>query len=156
MFRDMMGGLQFIAKPGNLRNMRADTPVLFLSGEQDPVGGMGRGVRKVRQMFLDAGCTDVTLKLYPGGRHEMFHEVSQQEVFEDLLAWLEDKLPHFGYNVSEAIRRGFCDLSGSSGRRTHLQRPQLQGLSGVQRARLRQHHARPRRQGHRHRGHPQL
>ena len=93
MFRDMMGGLQFIAKPGNLRNMRADTPVLFLSGEQDPVGGMGRGVRKVRQMFLDAGCTDVTLKLYPGGRHEMFHEVSQREVFEDLLAWLEDKLP---------------------------------------------------------------
>ena len=93
MFRDMMGGLQFIAKAGNLRNMRADTPVLFLSGEQDPVGGMGRGVRKVRQMFLDAGCTDVTLKLYPGGRHEMFHEVRQQEVFEDLLAWLEDKLP---------------------------------------------------------------
>ena len=93
MFRDMMGGLQFIAKPGNLRNMRADTPVLFLSGEQDPVGGMGRGVRKVRQMFLDAGCTDVTLKLYPGGRHEMFHEVRQREVFEDLLAWLEDKLP---------------------------------------------------------------
>ena len=32
MFRDMMGGLQFIAKPNNLRNMRADTPVLFLSG----------------------------------------------------------------------------------------------------------------------------
>ena len=96
MFRDMMGGLQFIAKPGNLRNMRADTPVLFLSGEQDPVGGMGRGVRKVRQMFLDAGCTDVTLKLYPGGRHEMFHEVSQREVFEDLLAWLEAHMPREG------------------------------------------------------------
>ena len=93
MFRDMMGGLQFIAKPDNLRNMRADTPALFLSGDRDPVGGMGRGVRKVRRMFLDAGCTDVTLKLYPGGRHEMFHEVRQQEVFEDLLAWLEDKLP---------------------------------------------------------------
>ena len=93
MFRDMMGGLQFIAKPDNLRCMAPDTPVLFLSGDQDPVGGMGRGVQKVRKMFLEAGCTDVTLKLYPGGRHEMFHETNQQEVFRDLLAWLEDKLP---------------------------------------------------------------
>ena len=93
MFRDMMEGLQFIAVRDNLRKMDPSTPVLLLSGDRDPVGGMGRGVRKVQNMFLDAGCTDVTLKLYPGGRHEMFHEVNQQEVFQDLLAWLEDRLP---------------------------------------------------------------
>ena len=93
MFRDMMEGLQFIAVRDNLRKMDPSTPVLLLSGDRDPVGGMGKGVRKVQNMFLDAGCTDVTLKLYPGGRHEMFHEVNQQEVFQDLLAWLEDRLP---------------------------------------------------------------
>ena len=92
MFRDMMGGLQFIARPCNLRKMDPDTPVLFLSGERDPVGGMGRGVRKVYAMFRRAGCRDLTLTLYPGGRHEMFHEVNRQQVLEDLLAWLEDKL----------------------------------------------------------------
>ena len=93
MFRDMLGGLQFIGKKSNLRNMDLDIPVLFLSGDRDPVGGMGRGVQKVRTRFSEAGCRDVTLKLYPGGRHEMFHEINQQEVFEDVLAWLEDKLP---------------------------------------------------------------
>ena len=93
MFRDMMEGLQFIAVRDNLRKMDPSTPVLLLSGDRDPVGGMGKGVRKVQNMFLDAGCTDVTLKLYPGCRHEMFHEVNQQEVFQDLLAWLEDRLP---------------------------------------------------------------
>ena len=63
------------------------------SGADDPVGGMGRGVRKVAGMFQAAGCRDVTLKLYPGGRHEMFHEVNRRQVLQDLLSWLEDKLP---------------------------------------------------------------
>ena len=93
LFRDMMGGLQLIAKPDNLRNMDPEVPVLFLSGADDPVGGMGKGVEKVFRMFQSAGCRDLTRKLYPGGRHEMFHEVNQREVFSDLLAWLEDKLP---------------------------------------------------------------
>ena len=93
LFRDMMGGLQFIARADNLNRMAPDIPALFLSGADDPVGGMGRGVRKVAGMFQAAGCRDVTLKLYPGGRHEMFHEVNRRQALQDLLSWLEDKLP---------------------------------------------------------------
>ncbi|NBI66972.1 alpha/beta fold hydrolase [Pseudoflavonifractor sp. 60] len=92
MFRDMMGGLQFIANRKNLTRMDGSTPVYFLSGSQDPVGSMGKGVRKVEKMFRTAGCRDVTVKLYPGGRHEMFHELNRQEVFQDLLDWLESRL----------------------------------------------------------------
>ena len=92
MFRDMMGGLQFIAARKNLARMSKDTPVYFFSGDQDPVGSMGRGVRRVEEMFRAAGCTDVTVKLYPGGRHEMLNEINRQEVFQDLFVWLEQKL----------------------------------------------------------------
>lgn len=92
MFRDMMGGLQFIADRANLAKMDKDTPIYFLSGDRDPVGSMGEGVRKVEKMFRSAGCRDITVKLYPGGRHEMFHEINRQEVFHDLLAWMEGKL----------------------------------------------------------------
>ncbi len=92
LFRDMMGGLQFIAQPENLRHIDSNLPVLFLSGEDDPVGGMGRGVRKVFHMFQAAGCKDLTLQLYPGGRHEMFHEVQREAVFADLLTWLQHRL----------------------------------------------------------------
>jgi len=92
MFRDMMGGLQFIADRGSLARMDKDTPVYFLSGDRDPVGAMGKGVRKVADLFRSAGCRDVTVKLYPGGRHEMFNEINRQEVFEDLLAWIESRL----------------------------------------------------------------
>lgn len=96
MFRDMMGGLQYIASRENLARMDPDTPVYFFSGDQDPVGGMGKGVRKVYAMFQAAGCRDVTLKLYPGGRHEMFNELDRQQVFDDLLAWLEAHMPREG------------------------------------------------------------
>ncbi len=92
MFRDMMGGLQFIADKANLSKMDKDTPIYFLSGDRDPVGSMGRGVRKVEELFRSAGCRDVTVKLYPGGRHEMFNEINRQEVFGNLLAWIESKL----------------------------------------------------------------
>ena len=90
MFEAMMGGLQYIAKKENLARMDPATPVCFLSGDQDPVGGMGKGVKKVVGMFQKAGCRDVTVRLYPGGRHEMFHETNAQEVFEHLLSWLEE------------------------------------------------------------------
>ena len=90
MFEAMMGGLQYIAKKENLSRMDPSTPVYFLSGDQDPVGSMGKGVKKVAAMFRGAGCRDVTVRLYPGGRHEMFHELNAQEVFDDLLSWLEE------------------------------------------------------------------
>ena len=91
MFRDMMEGLQLIARRDQLARMDRNTPVYFLSGDQDPVGSMGAGVRRVEEMFRTAGCRDVTLRLYPGGRHEMFHEINRQEVMDDLLAWLQSR-----------------------------------------------------------------
>lgn len=92
MFRDMMGGLQYIADRNNLARMDKETPVYFLSGDRDPVGAMGKGVEKVVRMFRKAGCRDVSVKLYPEGRHEMFNELNRDEVMADLLDWLESKL----------------------------------------------------------------
>ena len=92
MYRDMMGGLQYIADPKNLKKMYKTTPIYFFSGDHDPVGQNGKGVRKVAEFFRTAGCTDVTVKLYPEGRHEMLNELNKQEVYQDVLSWLEAKL----------------------------------------------------------------
>lgn len=92
MFRDMLGGLQYIADRKNLKKMYKTTPVYFFSGDRDPVGQNGKGVQKVAGMFREAGCTDVTVKLYPGGRHEMLNEINKQEVYQDILSWMEGKL----------------------------------------------------------------
>ena len=54
---------------------------------------MGKGVRKVEALFRRAGCRDVTVRLYPGGRHEMIHELNRQQVLDELLVWLEERIP---------------------------------------------------------------
>ena len=46
LFREMLSGIAFITRPGNIRKMNANTPVYFLSGSMDPVGEFGRGVRR--------------------------------------------------------------------------------------------------------------
>ncbi|MEG2096765.1 MAG: alpha/beta hydrolase [Pseudoflavonifractor sp.] len=89
MFRDMMGGLQFISDKKNLAKMEQNTPIYLMSGDKDPVGAMGAGVEQVRGFFAAAGTKDLSMKLYPGGRHEMLNETNRGEVYEDIRAWLE-------------------------------------------------------------------
>ena len=67
-------------------------PVLLLSGDMDPVGNYGKGVRKVYERLLKAGCERVTLKLYPDARHEPHNEINRDEVFSDLIAYFEEVL----------------------------------------------------------------
>ena len=89
MFRDMMGGLQYISSEEALSRMDPSTPVYLFSGDRDPVGSNGEGVKKVYGFFKDHGTADLTMKLYPGGRHEMLNEINKGEVYADVLAWLE-------------------------------------------------------------------
>ncbi len=64
-------------------------PVLFLSGEQDPVGDFGKGVKRVYRQFCALGLSDVSIKLYPEARHELLNESNREEVFEDIWKWLK-------------------------------------------------------------------
>ena len=90
-YRDMFAGLSRLY-PERIGAMRKDIPVLLLSGDHDPVGANGTGVEKVAQEIRQAGVEDVQVKLYPGGRHEMFNEINREEVRKDLISWLESKL----------------------------------------------------------------
>ena len=92
LYSDLMQGITMMQKPANLQKMQKNLPILFISGDKDPVGNMGEGVKAVYDSFLEAGCTDITLKLYAGGRHELLNELNWAEVFEDLQDWLNRKL----------------------------------------------------------------
>ena len=92
LFRDMMTGVKFITNKKNLTAMNKDMPVYFMSGDMDPVGECGKGVQKAYNNFLEAGMKDVSIKLYPGGRHEMLNEINKDEVYSDILTWLGSKI----------------------------------------------------------------
>ena len=92
MYADMIGGMHYIGKPKNVAKVDKSCPIFLLSGDKDPVGGQGKGVLKARDLYLRAGCTDVSCKLYPDGRHEMLNELNYEEVHQDVLQWLDSHL----------------------------------------------------------------
>ena len=49
-------------------------------------------MQKAYNNFLEAGMKDVSIKLYPGGRHEMLNEINKDEVYADILSWMEQRL----------------------------------------------------------------
>ncbi len=67
-------------------------PMLFVSGADDPVGNYGKGVKQAVRTVQKAGVRDVTMKLYPGGRHEILNDREHEEVYEDVLSFYEEIL----------------------------------------------------------------
>lgn len=88
LIRDLLGGIRQIQKPENLQKMDKNLPVFFFSGDHDPVGDMGKGVGRTAAAFEKAGMKRVSLKLY-SGRHEMLNEKNHDQVYSDVLTWME-------------------------------------------------------------------
>ena len=87
---DLLGGLDWIARPGNVAKVPKGMPLYLFAGDRDPVGEFGKGMQRLRDAYVRAGIKDVRLRLYPGGRHEMFNETTRQEVTADFIAWCDE------------------------------------------------------------------
>ena len=74
------------------KSIRKDLPVLFIAGAEDPVGPYGKGVEQAHKAFQRAGMVRTSIKLYPDCRHEILNETNRQEVYEDVLTWLQQLL----------------------------------------------------------------
>jgi alpha-beta hydrolase superfamily lysophospholipase len=81
--------LEAVSKKNWAKKIRSDLPILLMSGDKDPVGNYGKGVRKVYDRLAEAGVEDVTLRLYVDGRHELFNEINREEVFADINEFME-------------------------------------------------------------------
>ena len=92
LLRDMLGGIDFITRPENIRKMDKQKPVLFISGEKDPVGENGKGVKRAAACFKKAGMEKVKVKLYPGLRHEILNEKEREDILQDMLKWMKSNM----------------------------------------------------------------
>jgi len=86
-FTDLLEGIISINYPANVKRM-VKVPYLLFAGTMDPVGDYGKGVQKIYQMML-SNNHQVEMKLYEGGRHEMLNETNKEEVYQDVLGWIE-------------------------------------------------------------------
>ncbi|PCC71944.1 Lysophospholipase, alpha-beta hydrolase superfamily [Nannocystis exedens] len=66
-------------------------PYAVVGGDLDPVGGKGRQVQALVAMMRKLGH-QVDLRLWPGGRHEMFNETNRADVVAHTTRWLSERL----------------------------------------------------------------
>lgn len=88
-FRGLFELIYRLQKPKNLTSIPKDIPIFFVSGEEDPVGDYGEGVIGAKNDLVRAGLENVSMKLYPGDRHEILNETDKDIVYQDIYEWLE-------------------------------------------------------------------
>jgi alpha-beta hydrolase superfamily lysophospholipase len=88
-FADLLGGLALANDPANVALVPKDLPIYLFSGAKDPVGDNTKGVTQVADQFRAAGVSDVTTRFYADARHETLNETNREQVFADVVAWLD-------------------------------------------------------------------
>lgn len=76
------------ARNGTVKRIPKNLPLLFIAGEEDPVGDNGKGVRQAARQARKAGIIDVEEIIYPEMRHEILNEHEKHQVYADVLMWL--------------------------------------------------------------------
>ena len=88
-FRDLVAGQGVVNTASHAAAVPAELPMLLASGDRDPVGAMGRGVQRAATLYRRAGVREVSVLLYPGGRHELLNETNRDQVTGDILTWID-------------------------------------------------------------------
>ncbi len=82
----------YIQKEENFADVRKDLPIIFVSGDKDPVGNYGEGVKKAYELLKQIGYSDLDIKLYENDRHEILNETDRNVVYKDLEEWIMQKI----------------------------------------------------------------
>lgn len=86
MFRELLNSMAYVSQK-KIIAQTISIPILFLSGENDPVGGFTKNVHKTVKEFKKYN-SNVKYKFYLHTRHDVFHDTEKQKAMEDTYAWI--------------------------------------------------------------------
>lgn len=81
--------LQYVNIEKNKKHTNPTVKILLLSGTHDPSTNFGVDTAKLKEFFYRMGIYSV-LKEYPEARHDLFNEINREEVFQDVLEFLDN------------------------------------------------------------------
>ena len=87
--RAMFTGARRGADPAQVAAIRASLPLYIAVGEADPVNGGLALLTPLADRYRAAGLTDVTVRTYPGARHEILNETNRDEIIAELITWID-------------------------------------------------------------------
>lgn len=91
LFADLLEAMKRTGRKSAYKNWKKALPVLLISGKDDPVGDMGKGVQVVYQQMQKNGMQQVEMQLYDGARHDLLHEVKSgnaKKSMEKIAEWM--------------------------------------------------------------------
>ena len=90
--KDMFAGARRMADPGQAAAVRPGLPLYIAAGESDPVNANLALLNVLIDRYRAAGLTDVTVRTYPGARHEILNETNRDEVVASIIDWIDQVL----------------------------------------------------------------
>ena len=88
-FYHMFAGMEKAHDIERMKKLPEGLPILFCAGAEDPVGAWGEGVRKAYMIYTENTPCNVDIKLYDDDRHEILNELDKEDVYKDMLAFLD-------------------------------------------------------------------
>lgn len=76
--------------PISFKNIDRTLPIYIISGDMDPIGRYGKGVKQLNNFYKKLNFKNVQYKLYPNARHELHNEINRDEVFFNIEKWLKN------------------------------------------------------------------
>jgi alpha-beta hydrolase superfamily lysophospholipase len=80
--------ISYIQNKNNIKKISSELPIFMISGDKDPVGNYGKSVKKIYSQYKKSGIKDISLKLYHDDRHELLNELDKDDVYADVLSWI--------------------------------------------------------------------
>ena len=74
LFWELLGSMKRTGSAYEYDGWDTSIPILLISGQDDPVGDGGKGVQEISRRMKKSGMENVTIKLFPGARHDLLHE----------------------------------------------------------------------------------
>lgn len=90
-YRDVMVLAKKLNKELNFDRIPKDIKLLFVSGSDDPFGDFGKGVTAAQGTLGRYGIESEAI-FYEGDRHSLISEKNREEVFSDIVGWLDNSI----------------------------------------------------------------
>ena len=74
LFWELLGSMKRTGSAFEYDGWDTSLPILLISGQDDPVGDAGKGVKAIYNRMKKTGMENVTIKLFSGARHDLLHE----------------------------------------------------------------------------------
>lgn len=89
-FYSFVGNISKIFKRKNINRIDSNTHVLFIVGQDDPVGNYVKSIKKLQSLYIKRKISS-SLISYENMRHEILNEDKKEQVYLDVLTFLNEK-----------------------------------------------------------------